>query len=266
MTTFVPDTFNALDENIKQIMMETTEEMAKGMKKYLKKENVKNEEEYKEYCYYVAGTVGEGLTKLFEETGMQEAGTLKNAVEMGMVLQMVNIIRDVHEDFEKQERIFWPMNVVHKHVSGMQELIENPNGKGREALNDMIGITLDIIPETIEYLEAIQHENIYQFCALPQMMAIATLLKCMDNDRVLKRNVKISKMEMMTIMKQANNKKQLRAFYEKYMDKMMVKIKQMKGNLQKMMLMQKVIRVQQELKGKTTTQASSSSLLRNYST
>jgi farnesyl-diphosphate farnesyltransferase len=42
-------------------------------------------------------------------------------------------------------------------------------------------------------MKAIQDEKIFRFCAIPQLMAIATLCKLYDNKDVLAKNVKIHK-------------------------------------------------------------------------
>jgi len=67
-------------------------------------------EEYDLYCHYVAGLVGEGLSRLFSATG-KEAQSLAQQLELsnsvGLLLQKTNIIRDFREDAD-QRRFFWP--------------------------------------------------------------------------------------------------------------------------------------------------------------
>ena len=66
-----------------------------------------------QYCHYVAGLVGIGLTRLFAASGLEceEVGDLhKLANSMGLFLQKTNIIRDYLED-NLQEREFWPREV-----------------------------------------------------------------------------------------------------------------------------------------------------------
>jgi phytoene/squalene synthetase len=66
--------------------------------------------EYNRYCHYVAGLVGEGLSRLFsasqlEDPSVGEDRELSN--QMGLFLQKTNIIRDYLEDYVDQ-RAFWP--------------------------------------------------------------------------------------------------------------------------------------------------------------
>jgi len=56
------------------------------------------------YCYYVASIVGIMMSRIF---GLQDAALLPRAVEMGLAMQLTNILRDVREDFERG-RIYLP--------------------------------------------------------------------------------------------------------------------------------------------------------------
>lgn len=56
------------------------------------------------YCYHVASVVGLIMSKLF---GLTEIAGVPRAVEMGLAMQLTNILRDVREDFEKG-RIYLP--------------------------------------------------------------------------------------------------------------------------------------------------------------
>ena len=82
------------------------------------KNNVGSLVEWDEYCHYVAGLVGIGLSRIFsashlesEEVGRDEQ--LSNS--MGLFLQKTNIIRDYLEDI-KQGRRFWPKEVAYVFV------------------------------------------------------------------------------------------------------------------------------------------------------
>ena len=67
-----------------------------------------------QYCHYVAGLVGIGLSSLFSASSLEskivgEDVHLSNS--MGLFLQKTNIIRDYLEDIE-DDRIFWPKEVL----------------------------------------------------------------------------------------------------------------------------------------------------------
>ena len=53
------------------------------------------------YCYYVASIVGLMMSKVF---GLKEMEGMYQAVEMGIAMQLTNILRDVKEDAQKNRR------------------------------------------------------------------------------------------------------------------------------------------------------------------
>ena len=66
-----------------------------------------------QYCHYVAGLVGIGLSQLFSASGLEGEGVGRDqrlANSMGLFLQKTNIIRDYLED-TLQGREFWPREV-----------------------------------------------------------------------------------------------------------------------------------------------------------
>ena len=62
------------------------------------------DDELLNYCYGVAGTVGEVLTPVLAEQPNEE--TYRIARKLGEALQITNILRDVGEDFEN-DRIYF---------------------------------------------------------------------------------------------------------------------------------------------------------------
>lgn len=76
-------------------------------------------DELEDYCYYVAGVVGLMMSKVF---GLNEASAVPQAVEMGIAMQLTNILRDIHEDF-RMGRIYlpseeWPeWGVTRQHIA-----------------------------------------------------------------------------------------------------------------------------------------------------
>lgn len=63
-----------------------------------------------QYCHYVAGLVGIGLSQLFSASKLEDAEVGQDtelANSMGLFLQKTNIIRDYLEDTQ-EGRAFWP--------------------------------------------------------------------------------------------------------------------------------------------------------------
>ncbi len=61
-----------------------------------------------EYCYRVAGTVGLMMSHVM---GVAEVSALRNAVHLGMAMQLTNISRDVREDWDRG-RLYIPDEVL----------------------------------------------------------------------------------------------------------------------------------------------------------
>lgn len=100
------DLFEALDlrsPEAKQIIVDHLGRTIEGMCHFLEAEGgVSTLDEVREYCYYVAGIVGELCTALFV---VESPSLAKQADELtalapafGEALQMVNILRDEHDD------------------------------------------------------------------------------------------------------------------------------------------------------------------------
>lgn len=150
------------------------------------------------YCHYVAGLVGEGVSGLFSASGKEapEIGrmlTLSNS--MGLFLQKTNIMRDFREDLE-DGRFFWPTEIWSKYTSDPREFYlkgDDPEvrRKGLAALNEVILDVLVHAIDSLNYLSLLKNQSIFQFCAIPQVMAIATLEICFNNPDVFHKNVKI---------------------------------------------------------------------------
>lgn len=86
-------------------LVECVTVMARGMAEYQRKKSVaglNNVAEHNEYCYVVAGCVGELLTRLFivhvPELAPRRTEMMRLAVSFGQCLQMTNILKDFWED------------------------------------------------------------------------------------------------------------------------------------------------------------------------
>lgn len=183
--------YQLLDSQYREVITEITNEMAKGMNKYAHQQVV-TYADWDDYCHYVAGLVGIGLSKLFLASKLETNTNLVNkslSNEMGLFLQKTNIIRDFAEDLE-QQRVFWPEEAWKSRAVSLQEL-QNDKTKGIEVLNEVIINALEHIPACLEYLDSLENNQIFRFCAIPQLMAIATLKELYNNEEVLHKNVKI---------------------------------------------------------------------------
>jgi farnesyl-diphosphate farnesyltransferase len=110
---------------------------------------------------------------------------------MGLLLQKTNIIRDFAEDLN-QERVFWPEEAWNKKAEQLNDLQKNPE-IGLSVLNELVLNGLSHVPKSLSYLKELKDIEIFRFCAIPQLMAVATLSELYGNEDVLYKNVKIRK-------------------------------------------------------------------------
>lgn len=108
---------------------------------------------------------------------------------MGKFLQKTNILRDFHEDYY-EDRVFWPRDVCGKYCEDISEFLED-HDKGMRCLNHLISDALKHLPDCLTYLSEFKDDRMYKFCAIPQIMALATLELCLDNKEVFQTSVKM---------------------------------------------------------------------------
>ena len=186
--------FQSLDPKYQDVIVRICREMGEGMIQYLDKE-ILEIRDYDAYCYYVAGLVGVGLTELFVLSGLQNPGILKHTnspISMGLFLQKTNIIRDYLEDIN-ENRTFWPEEIWGKYSKRLDDFVTSDSKEGVYCLNHMITDALRHAPDCLLYLKQIQNPDVFHFCAIPQVMAIATLAEVFNNPDVFRKNVKIRK-------------------------------------------------------------------------
>jgi farnesyl-diphosphate farnesyltransferase len=185
--------YHKLDEKYRVVITDITERMAFGMNKYFIGEVV-SYEDWDDYCHYVAGLVGIGLSELFIASGIEDDERLKDeslSNHMGLLLQKTNIIRDFAEDLDG-DRLFWPKSAWSKHVDKPEKLQQDLK-IGVTVLNELVVNALTHVPHCLHYMSALKNHDVFRFCAIPQLMAIATLFELYDNQNVLIKNVKIRK-------------------------------------------------------------------------
>ena len=186
--------FGQLDPAYQQVILDICKEMGEGMAKYLDKE-IDTVGGYDEYCHYVAGLVGIGLSRLFSISKVESdeiAAEEELANAMGLFLQKTNIIRDYHED-TVVDRTFWPKEIWQDYGNVVESFVEASDDQSLYCLNHMVTDALSGAASCLEYLSKIRNEHVFRFCAIPQVMAIATLCEVYNNPRVFRENVKIRK-------------------------------------------------------------------------
>ncbi len=86
------------------IPMEYLEEVINGVEMDISKTRYATFEELREYCYRVASSVGLVCIEIF---GYDDPDAREHAVDLGLAMQLTNILRDVEEDMER-DRVYIP--------------------------------------------------------------------------------------------------------------------------------------------------------------
>lgn len=188
-------------------------EMIVGMRKFVLLYphgiRIQSLEEYKEYCYYVAGTVGYLLTDLWHEHSpsihaRQYTALRERCRAFAEALQTVNILKDVARDAEHENSIYIPEQLLRAHGSNHAAILATDRAsQTRAALATMIQLAWHDLDQATTYLLTIPRRavSIRLFCALPLLFAYATLRDLTRTPGALVRRevVKISRREVKSL-------------------------------------------------------------------
>ncbi len=112
--------------------------LVEGMSFDVNQKKVENDDDFFNYCYLVAGVVGQMMCPVI---GVKHKPAEKNAIALGIGMQITNICRDVLED-AKNSRIYLPADVLKKNNLILDDLREE--GETPQSLRDVVKIYLDI--------------------------------------------------------------------------------------------------------------------------
>ncbi|MCF7987571.1 MAG: phytoene/squalene synthase family protein [Methylovulum sp.] len=135
------------------------------------------------YCYYVAGCVGEMLTKLFSHYSSEIATNQKTMEELsisfGQGLQMTNILKDIWDD--AQRGVCWlPQDIFSETGFDLSQLTQQGHSEEfRQGMTHLISIAHQHLANALQYTLLIPaHETgIRKFCLWALGMAVLTLQK-----------------------------------------------------------------------------------------
>ncbi|KAJ3350542.1 Farnesyl-diphosphate farnesyltransferase [Entophlyctis luteolus] len=179
--------FLKLKEGYQKVIADIARRMGNGMADFCEGKKVKTMADYDLYTHYVAGLVGIGLTGLFSLSGLEDPSLANDEFlpnQMGLFLQKVNIIKDYLEDLQ-EGRQFWPEEIWGKYVwenAGLGSLAKPENVNDALAcLNELCVNALELAPDCLEYMSKLKEPSVIHFCAIPQVMAIASISLFFNN-------------------------------------------------------------------------------------
>lgn len=142
-----------------------------------------------EYCYYVAGVVGDMLTELFCDyspaIARNRAGLSGLAVSFAQGLQMTNILKDVWED--RSRGVCWlPQEVFSRQGMDLGRLSPVPfDPRFAAGMRELVAVAHGHLRNALEYTLLIpgQEGGIRRFCLWAIGLAVLTLQKINRNPK-----------------------------------------------------------------------------------
>ncbi|PGF15090.1 farnesyl-diphosphate farnesyltransferase [Natrinema sp. CBA1119] len=214
-TPRVLQTFESLEEEPREIMREPVRELVDGMAMFTDRYasegglRLQTIEELEEYCWYAAGTVGTLITGLVARgTSQERADEMRgNARSFALLLQLVNIAKDVESDYHDENNVYLPAEWLaaedveiesvtdEDHHGGVTNVIKRVTGRAERYLDDAHRY-LEVVPE--------HHGNRLSAWAIPYLLAVGTLreLRERPEDVVREGDVKVSRAEVYALLQQ----------------------------------------------------------------
>ena len=159
--------------------------MCRGMPEFQRNKSLSglaDLDELTEYCYYVAGVVGELCTELFilhcPELAKDRDRMMRLAVSFGQGLQMTNILKDIWDD--RQASACWLPRSVFGPELPLERLEElHATDAFKRGLNELIGVGHAHLRNALEYTCMIpkRETGIRKFCLWAIGLAVLTLRK-----------------------------------------------------------------------------------------
>jgi farnesyl-diphosphate farnesyltransferase len=142
-----------------------------------------------DYCYYVAGVVGEMLTDLFcdysPQIARQRPALSAIAASFAQGLQMTNILKDVWED--RSRGVSWlPQEVFTRHGVDLAQVSSEPHDPRYGAgFLELVGVAHAHLRNALDYTLLIPSKEmgIRRFCLWAIGLAVLTLRKIQHNPR-----------------------------------------------------------------------------------
>jgi farnesyl-diphosphate farnesyltransferase len=205
--------FRALPAESRSEIRPRVLEMIDGMSMFIERYaddgglRIQTMDELEEYCWYVAGTVGFLVTGLVTRgTSSETASSLyEYAAAFGLLLQLVNVAKDIVDDYESENNVYVPSDVLSEHGLGPADIESVDEGsrfapvvvalvERAEAYTDEARQWLDEMP--------LARGNTTSAWAVPYLLAVGTLreLKDRPGDVITDGDVKVGRDEVLAVV------------------------------------------------------------------
>ncbi|MFP8954206.1 phytoene/squalene synthase family protein [Natrialbaceae archaeon A-arb3/5] len=206
-------TFESLEEEPREIMREPVRELVDGMAMFTDRYadegglRLQTLEELEEYCWYAAGTVGTLITGLVARGASPDRAEemRANARSFALLLQLVNIAKDVDADYREENNVYLPAEWLEEEDVAVEQVTDEANHGGvTNVIQRVTGRAETYLDDAQRYLEVVpeQHGNRLSAWAIPYLLAVGTMreLRERPEDVVREGNVKVPRAEVYALL------------------------------------------------------------------
>lgn len=206
------EAYQSFTESIQSRIQPHIQELIYGMYSTVKQHpdgvRIESIEEFDQYCYYVAGKVGHLLSELVSETYSIQLSEdiLQASEEYGLLLQTVNIGKDVYDDYIEENNIYLPQTVLNSHNVPHSEVTNEHKTAGvvktiDKLLDEFVYPHYESAEQFLSWLESAEESAVCGL-AIPYFLAVATTRELEANSDLATQptEVKISKEEVFSII------------------------------------------------------------------
>lgn len=202
-------TFQALPADSRAVIRPAVRELTDGMAMFVDRYadagglRLRTVEELEEYCWYAAGTVGTLVTGLLsmEAAPAVREQMAENARSFSMLLQLVNVCKDVRVDYREENNVYLPTTLLAEHGLDVEAVGDPSNGDRvapviRSVLDRAEGY-LDGAERWLEAMPAVRGNSLAAW-AIPFLLAVGTIreLEARPGDVLRDGDVKVSREEV----------------------------------------------------------------------
>ena len=162
--------------SVKKAIVSSMNKMTNGMSVYIAKGKLETIKELKNYCFFVAGTVGDALNDIVR---IEDRENLKhnNARSIAAYFQLTNIIKNLREDFELRDyRVKFIPDEIHDGIS-YEDLLNGDTkyamSMREKALDELLSVSQDYFLPATQYVIDIPRRlsGYLAFCAVPLVLS-----------------------------------------------------------------------------------------------
>ncbi|ELZ13648.1 squalene/phytoene synthase [Halovivax asiaticus JCM 14624] len=205
--------FETLDDEPRELMRDPIRELVGGMAMFTERYadegglRLQTIDELEEYCWYAAGTVGTLITELLVRDSSPErtAELRDNARSFALLLQLVNIAKDVRSDYHEENNVYLPAEWLAEEAVAPDAVTDTDN---HQEVTTVVRRVVDraerYLDDAHRYLEILpEHRgNNLSAWAIPYLLAVGTLreLRQRSKDVVRTGDVKLAREEVYTVI------------------------------------------------------------------